>query len=160
MRGGAILLLPLLGWAWTSMVVAGEPREHGAPRQQEHRMPEGWTFTLPPGNLQRGREIFIMYECYKCHAVQGEQFPGDPADIGGVGPDLAGMGPLHPPEYFAESIINPNAVLTEGPAYVGEDGRSKMPGNNEVLTLEQLIDLVAYLKSLVGQATMPHGPGH
>ena len=160
MRGRAILFLLLLVWAWTSMVVAGEPREHGAPGQQERLMPKERPFTLPQGNPQAGREVFIALECYKCHAVQGERFPGDPADVGGIGPDLTGMGPLHPPEYFAESIINPNAVLTEGPDYVGEDGRSRMPSYNEVLTLEQLIDLVAYLKGLVGQPTMPHGPGH
>ena len=160
MRGRVIQFLLLFGWAWTSVALAGEPPRHRLPAGQEHRMPEGWTFTLPPGNPQRGREIFIMYECYKCHNVQGEQFPGAPAEVGGVGPDLMGMGALHPPEYFAESIINPNAILTEGPGYVGEDGRSKMPSYNEVLTIEQLIDLAAYLKSLVGQPTTPHGPGH
>ena len=86
--------------------------------------------------------------------------PIAPAQVGGVGPDLTRMGAMHPPEYFAESIINPNAVLTEGPGYVGEDGRSKMPSYSEILTIEQLIDLVAYLKSLAREPTTPHGPRH
>jgi len=155
-----IQLLLLFGWAWASVGGAGDTREHATPPQQEHRMPQQWTFTLPQGNSQRGREVFIAMECYKCHTVQGERFPGAAVEVGDVGPDLTGMGDLHPSEYFAESIINPNAVLTEGPGYVGEDGRSKMPSYNEVLTIEQLIDLVAYLKSLVGQPTTPHGPRH
>lgn len=160
MRVRALSFLLLLAWVYGAVATAREPREHGAPGQQERLMPKERPFTLPQGNPQAGREVFIALECDKCHAVQGERFPGDPADVGGIGPDLTGMGPLHPPEYFAESIINPNAVLTEGPGYLGEDGRSKMPSYNEVLTIEQLIDLAAYLKSLVGQPTMPHGPGH
>jgi len=155
MRGGTILFLLLFGGAWASLAVAGEPHKHGAPTHGEHRTPEGWTFTLPLGDRQKGREVFIAMECYKCHAVQGERFPANPADTGGVGPDLSSMGGMHPPEYFAESIVNPNAVLTEGPGYIGEDGRSKMPSYNEILTVEQMIDLVAYLKSLTGP---PAGP--
>ena len=153
-------VLLLLGWAWAAVAGAGETPGHGAPAQEEHRMPKEWRFTLPQGNPQKGREVFITMECYTCHTVQGERFPGDPKEVGGVGPDLTDMGVLHPPEYFAESIINPNAVLTEGPGYVGEDGRSKMPSYNEILTIEQLIDLVAYLKSLAGVPTTPHGPRH
>jgi len=160
MMGKIGQFLLLLGWAWTAVAVAGEPTGHGPATPQEHRMPEQWTFTLPQGNPQRGREVFISMECYTCHTVQGERFPGAPAEVGGVGPDLTGMGAMHPPEYFAESIINPNAVLTEGPGHVGEDGRSKMPSYNEILTIEQLIDLVAYLKSLAREPTMPHGPRH
>lgn len=160
MMGKAMQFLRLFWWAWTAVAVAGEPPGHRPATPQEHRMPEHWSFTLPQGNPQRGREVFINMECYTCHSVQGERFPGAPAEVGGVGPELTGMGAMHPPEYFAESIINPNAVLTEGPGYVGEDGRSKMPNYNEIPTIEQLIDLVAYLKSLTGEATIPHGPRH
>ncbi|MDH3600928.1 MAG: cytochrome c, partial [Candidatus Tectomicrobia bacterium] len=48
---------------------------------------------------------------------------------------------------FAESVVNPNAVIVTGEGYIGPDGRSSMPEYNE-MTLAQLIDLVAYLKSL------------
>lgn len=160
MRVRALSFLLLLAWAHGAVATAGEPPGHEAPPRQEHRMPKEWTFTLPQGNSHAGREVFIAMECYKCHAVQGEQFPGTPADVGGVGPELTDMGAMHPPEYFAESIIAPNAVLTEGPGSVGADGRSRMPTYNQILTIEQLLDLVAYLKSLVGQPTTPHGPGH
>lgn len=59
------------------------------------------------------------------------------------------MGGHHPAEYLAESIINPSAVLVEGPGYIGGDGRSVMPASLE-MTLAQLTNLVAYLKTLGG----------
>lgn len=58
------------------------------------------------------------------------------------------MGQNHPAEYLAESILNPNRVLIEGPGFTGPDGLSKMPEYADTMTLRQLIDLVAYLKSL------------
>ncbi len=61
-----------------------------------------------------------------------------------------GMGSHHPAEYFAESIMNPNRVIVQGPGYTGPDGLSKMPDYNDVMTVRQLVDVVAYLKSLKG----------
>jgi len=77
-------------------------------------VPPGWKFTPPPGNPSEGRKAFAELGCYTCHVVQGESFPppapGEPA----VGPELSGMGTHHPPEYFVESILNPDAVLVDG----------------------------------------------
>jgi hypothetical protein len=39
-------------------------------------------------------------------------------------------------------------VIVVGTGYTGADGRSKMPSYAESMTLKQLIDVVAYLKSL------------
>jgi mono/diheme cytochrome c family protein len=111
-------------------------------------VPPGWQFTLPAGNLDVGRQVFIDMKCYACHTVAGEKFPAHQRDIGDVGPDLTGMGAFHPAAYFAEAIINPNAVIVLGDGYSGPDGLSRMPEYNDSLTLAQLIDLVAYLKSL------------
>jgi hypothetical protein len=58
------------------------------------------------------------------------------------------MGAHHPAEYFAESIVNPNRVIVKGPEYTGSDGLSKMPSYADSMTLKQLVDVVAYLKSL------------
>jgi mono/diheme cytochrome c family protein len=73
-----------------------------------------------------------------------------------VGPDLSGMGSHHPAEYFAESIINPNRVIVQGSGYTGADGLSKMPSYGDTMTLQQLVDVAAYLKSLRGGASMQH----
>jgi mono/diheme cytochrome c family protein len=72
---------------------------------------------------------------------------------GDVGPELAQMAGMHPPEYFADSIINPNAVIdhdAKEKGYVGADGKSKMPNYNDTFTVRQLADLTAYLTSLKG----------
>ncbi|HLV26703.1 MAG TPA: hypothetical protein VKZ41_10335, partial [Gemmatimonadales bacterium] len=50
--------------------------------------------------------------------------------------------------YIRESIINPHAYLVPGAIY-SSDGRSFMPDNNdEILSAEQIDQLVAYLSSL------------
>ncbi len=72
-------------------------------------------------------------------------------DKGDVGPELAQMAGLHPLEFFAESIIIPNAVIDDDAkqnGYVGADGKSKMPEYNDTFTVRQIADLTAYLTSL------------
>jgi mono/diheme cytochrome c family protein len=91
----------------------------------------------------------VKFECFKCHAVKGEEFPGVAKTATDVGPDLTGMGGHHLAEYFAESIMNPNAViLTDEKGYMGQDGKSVMPDYSQSMTVRELIDVVAYLKSL------------
>ncbi len=115
-------------------------------------VPPGWRFTLPPGDAAAGREVFIAMKCYTCHDVAGEKFPAHRRDVGEVGPGLTGMGGHHPAEYFAESILNPNAVILEGAGFTGPDRLSVMPEYLDSMSLRQLVDLVAYLRSLT--------PGH
>jgi mono/diheme cytochrome c family protein len=45
-------------------------------------------------------------------------------------------------------VINPNAVIVEAPGYTGPDGRSIMPSYADRLTVPELLDLVAYLRTL------------
>jgi mono/diheme cytochrome c family protein len=118
-------------------------------------VPPGWRFTLPAGDARAGRQAFVDFKCYACHAVRGERFPLQPGEPATAGPDLTGMGSHHPAEYLAESILNPSAVLVDRPGYIGGDGRSIMPSYPQ-MTAIQLIDLVAYLKSL-GEAGGGHG---
>jgi mono/diheme cytochrome c family protein len=123
-----------------------------------HGTPKGWRFTWPAGNAAKGREVFQKLECYSCHEVQGEHFPG-PSDTARLGPELSAMGPMHPPEYLAESIINPSAVIERNHGYAASDGSSKMPSYGDSLTLQETIDLVAYLKSLRPPAASAPAPG-
>jgi mono/diheme cytochrome c family protein len=111
-------------------------------------VPVGWKFALPGGDAAKGRQVFADLECYKCHAVQGGNFPAAGGDAKNVGPELTGMGGQHPGEYFAESILTPNAVILDGPGYTGPDGKSIMPSFADSLSVAQLVDLVAFLKSL------------
>jgi len=118
-------------------------------------VPPGWRFTLPPGDPAAGRQVYLDLKCYACHQIKGEQFPLKPGEVATAGPDLTGMGQHHPTEYLVESLVNPSAVVIDGPGYVGGDGRSIMPATPG-MTLGQLIDLVAYLKSQRGDADHAH----
>lgn len=113
-------------------------------------VPKGWKFLMPLGDAAKGREVFATMECFACHDVKGEDFPKNTKQGREPGPELTGMGSHHPAEYFAESIINPNRVIVQGPGYTGADGLSKMPGYGDTMTVQQLVDVVAYLKSLKG----------
>jgi mono/diheme cytochrome c family protein len=113
-------------------------------------VPPGWKFALPGGDAVKGRQVFVDLECYKCHAVKGENFPAPAGDANSVGPELTDMGGQHPAEYFAESILAPNAVILDGPGYTGPDGKSIMPSYAESLSVTQLVDLVAFIQNLTG----------
>jgi mono/diheme cytochrome c family protein len=116
--------------------------------------PPGWKFTVPDGDPQAGRATFIKLECYSCHHIGGEKFPGSGTERQS-GPELTGMGGEHPAEYLAEAILNPNAVIIMEPGYTGQDGLSIMPSYADLLTLQEWVDLVAYLKSLNGGSPHP-----
>jgi hypothetical protein len=145
-----ILLSTLLltgGLAAARVHVAADPPAGRASDHGGHGTPGGWRLAWPPGDPARGRDVFVKLECYSCHEVKGERFPAPRSD-GTLGPELATMGPLHPPEYFAEAIINPGAVIEPGQGYAAADGSSRMPSYNDSVTVQEVIDLVAYLKAL------------
>jgi len=125
-------------------------------------VPKGWTFLLPPGDAAEGRKVFVSMACFACHEVKGESFPRDSKSPRAIGPDLTGMGSHHSAEYFAESVINPNRVIVQGSGYTGADGLSTMPSYADSMTVKQLIDVVAYLKSLQdgGMGGMAEGHHH
>jgi mono/diheme cytochrome c family protein len=112
---------------------------------QQGGVPLGWQLTLPPGDPAAGRQAFVDFGCQSCHRVAGEAFSEAAGDQ--QGPELSGMGSHHPATYFAEAILNPDAVLIDAPGYVGDDGHSIMPTYPE-MTVSQLSDIVAYLGSL------------
>jgi Cu/Ag efflux protein CusF len=119
--------------------------EKGQPSEMEMHHPKGWQFTMPKGDVTKGREAFEKFACYVCHEVRGEKFPAAaPGNV--LGPELSQMGPLHPLEYFTESIVNPSAHAPK--KYRGPDGKSTMPPADERMTVQELIDLSSYIASL------------
>jgi hypothetical protein len=55
---------------------------------------------------------------------------------------------MHPAAYFAEAVINPGGTIEKGWGYETPDGSSKMPSFNDSMTVQELVDLVAFLQSL------------
>src|SRR5262245_5994835 len=138
---------------------AGKKPPLRATMQEMHHgdgVPRGWKFSWPDGDARKGREVFAKLECYQCHAVPGAGFPDVKPDPTRQGPPLAGMGNMHPAEYFAESILNPNAVIVTAPGFTGPDGLSIMPDFRDSLTLAETIDLVAYIRSLTEGGHQQH----
>jgi putative copper resistance protein D len=159
---GREALLVIVIFGATAVLGESTPKRHeahhvadteGSPRRMTMEalhasggVPPGWAFTSPAGDAGRGREVFARLECFTCHAIRGAAFPRPSRP----GPDLTGVGDHHPAGYLAESIMNPNAVIVEGRGYTGPDGRSIMPDYRDSLSVGDLIDLIAYLKSLGG----------
>jgi mono/diheme cytochrome c family protein len=153
-RGAAALAVALV-LSPLAVATSAQPRRPAAPGAgaPAHGTPKGWTFTLPAGDAARGREAFLRFDCHACHEVQGESFPV-PTGVG-VGPELASMARHHEPEFFAEAIINPNKVVEK--PYRAADGTSRMPAYNDSMTVQEMIDLVAYLRGL--RPPTPASPG-
>ena len=106
-------------------------------------------FRLPDGNAEAGRETFAYMQCNQCHTVVGETFDDIPftdppyVELGGNLSRIKTYGEL------VTSIINPSHELAAGyeAEVVSEDGESNMYVYNSYMTVQELIDLVAFLQS-------------
>ena len=109
----------------------------------------GWGFTLPAGNADVGETLFTSLDCNSCHVVAGNSAIRQPDSpqlsipIGGSVARIKTYGEL------VTSVINPSHRLPRNlpQGAMTEDGQSAMRNYNEVLTVQQLIDLVAFLQA-------------
>jgi len=123
-----MMILIFLSLILSACKQAEEPARTAQNEAHVHGTPKDWKFTWPSGNAADGRKLFVEAECHKCHEVTGETFPTVAKDKGDVGPELAQMAGMHPLEFFAESIVNPNAVLdhdAKEKGYVGGGTESR-----------------------------------
>ena len=137
--GSAVLVLPFQSFASKHTKKTTPDAEK---RQGQTHHPIGWRFTMPKGDAAKGRAVFEKFECHYCHEVRGENFPSPTENA----PELSQMGGLHPVEFFAESIMNPNAVVPK--IYREADGKSPMTNFAGKMTVQELIDVSAYVASL------------
>jgi mono/diheme cytochrome c family protein len=116
-------------------------------------------FRLPDGDAARGKETFVELKCNACHVVRGEDLPAPVAEPP-VPVALGGTVNYQPTDgRFVTSIINPSHKLAPGfPKELIKSGNeSRMPDYSDVLTVRQLIDLVAFLHTKYEYATPgPH----
>ncbi len=109
----------------------------------------GAGFRLPDGDANQGREVFVYMQCNQCHTISGIELPVLPyadapyVELGGTVSWVKTYGEL------VTSIINPSHKLATGYAeeLVAEDGESNMYIYNRHMTVQELIDLVAFLQS-------------
>ncbi|MGK0374840.1 MAG: hypothetical protein ACJA2E_001312 [Arenicella sp.] len=110
-------------------------------------------FSLPPGIAENGRELFTEYRCNSCHTLAGAEFNDDEwrlTENGGIAVQLGGeTSKVQTYGDLVTSIINPSHRLAKGYPLdqISDNGNSKMEYYNQVMTVEELIDLVTFLKS-------------
>jgi len=125
-------------------------------------VPTGWIFALPTGDPAEGEKAFAKMQCYSCHIVAGKDFKDPLVKPEMIGPEFTAAYSKLPASYLAESIINPDRFLPHGPfrpSYLDHEafhpaGRddyelhSRMASYVEIITVKELIDIVAFLKNL------------
>jgi mono/diheme cytochrome c family protein len=102
-------------------------------------------FRLPEGDAEKGRETFTALQCHSCHQVDGVEGLPAPSSF-----NLTLGGETHRVKTYGElvtSVINPSHVVShEYHAALVDAELSPMPEFNHLMTVEQMIDLVAFLQ--------------
>jgi hypothetical protein len=107
-------------------------------------------FSLPKGDILKGETVFMKYQCLSCHTLEGfedesliKEFD-QTIKLGGTSSIIKTYAQL------VTSVINPSHKLAPRPikfeSVENEDGTSKMRVFNDVMTVSELIDLVAFLQ--------------
>jgi hypothetical protein len=115
-------------------------------------------FALPEGDIEKGKENFERFTCNECHSISGIAWKGGSDSLkillGGATTVQKSYGDL------VTSVINPShkiarSYIKQTTALTTEEGLSKMKIYNEVMTVQELIDLVAFLQSEYKVTTPP-----
>lgn len=86
---------------------------------QEIRQLVGWVESLgkaaaesepPPGDPDRGREVYLDFGCEACHVLAGEGRA--------IGPELTRIGESRGFDYLRESLLDPNATVDDDYLFV------------------------------------------
>ncbi len=105
-------------------------------------------FVLPPGDAEAGQATFVELGCNNCHSVT-DKVEHAPLGDNPIHVELGGT--VTRVKTYADlvtSIINPSHKLSRGAntMTVTEEGESKMPVYNDVMTVQQLVDLTTFLE--------------
>ncbi len=106
-------------------------------------------FHLPEGDLDRGKAAFVELGCNACHRIADTESspiglnPEQVVELGGEILWVKTYGQL------VSSIIDPSHEIATKYRETGMDaeGESLMHCFNDVMTVQQLVDLVTYLES-------------
>lgn len=104
-------------------------------------------FRLPDGDAEVGKQLFVKLECNSCHTIAGLELPlaaeSGPVTftLGGPVPRVKNYGQL------VSSVINPSHRVARHFSKDQEGEESLMRVYNETMTVQELIDLVAFLQA-------------
>ncbi|NNC76781.1 MAG: c-type cytochrome [Woeseiaceae bacterium] len=111
--------------------------------------PQPPEFALPEGDVKKGQELFISFNCTTCHTVRDLDLP-EPESKGPVSISLGGrVSKLKSYPELVTSVINPSHQLVKRrrAEEVSQDGESLMTVYNDIMTVSNLVDIVAFLES-------------
>ncbi len=103
-------------------------------------------FSLPKGDEENGALVFQKYQCLACHELEGVSKvdvvdnPELQLKLGGDSAQIKTYAEL------VTSIINPSHKIAKGYPQLQMNGGSKMTIYNNVMTVQELIDLVSFLQ--------------
>ncbi|PLW70754.1 c-type cytochrome [Pseudohalioglobus lutimaris] len=105
-------------------------------------------FTLPEGDVKRGKAAYVEYGCNACHQhsdvpqLESALAAELSVPLGGETARVRTYGEL------VTSVINPSHRIAKRRSIevADETGNSKMVTFNDVMTVTQLIDMVAFLQ--------------
>ena len=104
---------------------------------------------LPEGDAARGQEAFVALECTACHTIRDMELPA-PEELGPVRIALGGkVSRVKSYSELVTSVINPSHRLARNLSKqpITQDGQSIMPLYGDVMTVTQMVDIVAFLES-------------
>jgi hypothetical protein len=130
-------------------VGAGSCRQSPGPAQRTTES-QAIALTVPVGNAQAGRQAFLDLRCTACHVVPFEpEFP--PPVSANPGPPIDARVAGRDASYLATSIVSPSHEFSpDTPPDVREHLAgvlSPMGDFSQTMTVRQLVDLHAYLRS-------------
>ena len=108
--------------------------------------PQG--FSLPKGDIETGKMVFLKYQCLACHTLKGIEDPSVEKHqniaviLGGDKTQVVTYAQL------VTSIINPSHKFSKpySPTLKTAEGKSKMKVFNDVMTVTELINIVSFLQ--------------
>lgn len=108
----------------------------------------GNSFSLPEGDPEAGKVVFVESQCSFCHAVDGVDGLPAPVAEPPIPFALGGSSKRMSDGQLVRAIVDPSHFMSdaypEAATQVG--GESRMPAYRNTLTVQQLIDLVAFLQ--------------
>ncbi|NND04941.1 MAG: c-type cytochrome [Saprospiraceae bacterium] len=112
-------------------------------------------FALPDGDIEEGKAVYSMFSCNECHRISDIEWKGGSDDL-----NIPLGGEISTQKTYGDlvtSIINPSHKIARRYKQETSPERdvSKMKNYNEVLTVQELIDLVTFLQSEYKVKTPP-----
>lgn len=103
-------------------------------------------FSLPEGNIVKGKEAFIKHQCLSCHALKGLDRENMPAELDKLIELGGGSATVTTYAELVTSIINPSHKISRNYQNNATDAVSKMRNYNDVMTVSELVDIVSFLQ--------------